>query len=882
MLAGAPGAGKKRLATEIAQYASRNGFRYYLGRCYERADPFPHLPFVEIIESSLAQAANLDDYRRQMGDNAAELAQLAPSLRRVFPDIPEPLELPPAQKRRFLFQSLSEALGRAARIRPLLLILDDLQWADESTLALLNHLANRITQLPLVIIGIYQEGYSENSPALVRTLEELIRLGVRPLKLGGLSKDAVAEMLHGLSGRQPPKSLVSLIFEESQGNPFFVEEVYRHLTEDGKIFDADGRFRDDIKIDETDVPENVRLIIGRRLGQFDENEKQVLAGAAVIGRSFSFRLLTAICQIDVDELFAIVEKAQRMGIVVSSSEGPETPFTFAHELVRQTLLAGISAPRHQQLHSNVADAIERLYPGAVNERAGEIADHLLKAKSFAVGQRLVQYLTLAGSSALEVAAFEEARGNFQSALSHQGAVGVSERAALLASLAKADAGLEQWDAALASLREALEIYVGLGDLGTISRTFTELTDALIWAGRFEQAIETARRGLVHLEKDVTVDRVSLLAALSQACATTAKYKWAQDALREAVDLASRLSDPKIKARAVGARSIVNFHFFHLREAADDGFLSEQLGGPQSPPWQRALQLRVLFQSLAYLGRREEAARVMGELVPLAKKIGQPYAVALCDSASAWAEFGKTPDLAKLDHDLQQASKSNQRARFAFWEAFAEVQLSVLNFLRGNWARALAHAQAACRPEPGRSIEGFGVGALFRQMAYAGDRAAAFSILDDRRAQLPVSGRPQTRGSWLMLAGVIEGLVILGEQKQAAQLYPLALELIATGAVVLWPISRFTQTIAGVAAAAANQWEAAEDHFQIALTQAEAFPHRLEEAEIRRFHAMMLLDRSATGDREKARTLLSAALDSYTHIAMPRHIDMIRALQTAAS
>ena len=129
----------------------------------------------------------------------------------------------------------------------------------------------------------------------------------------------------------------------------------------------------------------------------------------------------------------------------------------------------------------------------------------------------------------------------------------------------------------------------------------------------------------------------------------------------------------------------------------------------------------------------------------------------------------------------------------------------------------------------------------------------------------------------MLGSVIEGLVILGEHAQAALLYPLARELIDIGAVVLWPISRFTQTITGVAAAAAREWEAAEEHFQIAMQQAEAVPHRLEEAEIRRFHAMMLIDRAARGDSEKAQTLLREALESYQRIGMPRHVDLTQTL-----
>jgi hypothetical protein len=188
MIGGGPGVGKTRLAMEMAEYASQAGFRCFAGHCYERDEPVPYLPFVEIIEGSLAQAASLDVYRRQIGDNATELAQLAPSLRRIFPDIPPPMELPPAEMRRYLFQSLAEMLGRLAQNRPLLIVIEDLQWADESTLALLIHLTNQITRFPLVIVGTYRDGFSDQTPALVRTLEELIRLGIPPAETRWLAE----------------------------------------------------------------------------------------------------------------------------------------------------------------------------------------------------------------------------------------------------------------------------------------------------------------------------------------------------------------------------------------------------------------------------------------------------------------------------------------------------------------------------------------------------------------------------------------------------------------------------------------------------------------------------------------------------------------------
>ena len=874
MIGGEPGGGKSRLAMEMAEYASRVGFRSIVGHCYERDEPYPFLPFVEILESGLGQAASLDDHRRRMGDNAAELAQIAPSLRRAFPDIPQPLELPPAQKRRYLFQALSQALAFASQTRSYFFVLEDLHWADESTLALLVHLANRVAQLPVVIIGTYRDSYSENNPALTRTLEELIRLGIRPLKLDGLTKDAVAQMLRGLSKREAPESLISLFFDQTQGNPFFVEELHRHLLEEGKLFDAAGHFRTDNTVDDIDVPENVRLIIGRRLERLDENEKLVLAAAAVIGRSFSFRLLAEISRIDVDELFGVIEKAQQMGIIVASAEGPERPFTFGHELVRQTLLAGIAVPRQQRLHAYVAEAIEKHDVGTAQERAGEIADHLLKAGLFAEHQRLVRYLALAGEAALEAAAFGEARRSFQSALSYLTADDARKRADLLASVAIAERGLEHWEEACTRLQEALDIYITLGDRERIAKTCTELTSTFVWAGRIQEAVRTAHRGLSYLNGDKCPGRAQLLAVLGQTQATAGTWEPANEALSEALKIASRLSDPELVARLHRARLTVDFQFLRLREAAADG---EKSRGSDAPPWEGAITQMLLCQALLFLGCLDDSAKIRDELEPLATKIGQSYSVARCHIIRAWVDFATTPELASLESLLRQVFESDPKVPAIFWDVFSRVQLSLVDFLRGNWEGATQHAKASCQLEAETSRRGMGVGTFFRQLAYGGDREGALAILHEKIAWLPRSGEQNTMGSWWMLALVVEGLVILGERSKAGELYPLVRELVDTGAVMLWPIFRFTHTVAGMAAAAARQWEAAQEHFQTALRQAESVPHHLERAEIHRFHAMMLLDRSAPGDRDEARRLLVEARETYTRIEMPRHIEIADAL-----
>jgi tetratricopeptide (TPR) repeat protein len=683
-------------------------------------------------------------------------------------------------------------------------------------------------------------------------------------------------MLHGFSQRETPESLLSLIFEESQGYPFFVEEVYRHLIEEGKVFDATGQFRTDVKLDEHDVPENVRLIISRRLARLDENERRALAAAAVIGRSFSFRLLTAVNQIDVDELFRLIEKAQGMGIVVPSSEGPERPFTFSHELARQTLLAGISAPRRQRLHAAVAEATERLYPNEVSERAGEIADHLVKAGSFADSRRVVSYLMLAGKNAIDAAAFEEARRIFQSGLSYQGTLDPKEKADLLASLATAERGLDRWEMVVANLREALEIYINLADRESIVLTVNGLTDALCWVGHPQEGVETARRGLTYLQAEVSADRAHLLSTLGEAHSFAGVYKPAQEALREALEIARQLSDSKLEASVLDVRSLVNLQFLRVREIVTDGLLSERLGGSALPPWQHAMALFCLHVALLQAARPEEALRIADELEPLARKIGHSLSVAYLVATRAWIDFGKAPDLDKLEAGFQRPPKSDQDTSFPVLEVTSEIGLSIVDFFRGNWTSALLHAQTSRRLGPD-SIEGVSVGTLFRQLAYAGDRDGAFAVLDENRPLLPLSGQSNTFGSWFMLWLVVEGLVMLGEHSQAGELYPLVCELVDTGAIALWPICRFTRTIAGIAAAAARQWDAAEEHFQIAMQQAESFPHILEQAEIRRFHAMMLVERPTRRDRDRAHTLLTEALETYRQIGMPRHVEMTRSL-----
>ena len=169
------------------------------------------------------------------------------------------------------------------------------------------------------------------------------------MRLKGLPRDEVAAMLNSLSGKSPPAAVVGEIFAETEGNPFFVEELFRHLEEENRLYDSSGQFRSELKITELEAPPSVRLVVARRLARLSDLTQKMLATAAVIGRFFSFEILQAASEADGDSILEHVEEAEKAGLVFSVAERSGARFQFSRELIRQAVLGGLSAARRQRL-----------------------------------------------------------------------------------------------------------------------------------------------------------------------------------------------------------------------------------------------------------------------------------------------------------------------------------------------------------------------------------------------------------------------------------------------------------------------------------------------------------------------------------------------------
>ena len=235
VLAGEPGIGKTRLAEEVAAQARAHGARALWGRCWEGEGAPAFWPWVQVIRAYL-RGHEPEALRAELGPGGADIATLVPELRALLPEAPAPPALDPAQARFRLFDSITAFLAQAATAQPLVLILDDLHWADIPSLLLLEFLARDVADAHVLVVGSYRDVEVARGHPLMRTLANLARSPhVARLTLAGLTAPEVARAIAEVSGTPPPERLVTALVGETEGNPLFVTEMVRLLEADGRL-----------------------------------------------------------------------------------------------------------------------------------------------------------------------------------------------------------------------------------------------------------------------------------------------------------------------------------------------------------------------------------------------------------------------------------------------------------------------------------------------------------------------------------------------------------------------------------------------------------------------------------------------------------------------
>jgi class 3 adenylate cyclase len=379
LLSGDPGIGKTRLAAHTALEAHSAGFTVCWGRAEEDLGA-PYGPWIQAL-SHYVEHAPLEVLAAHVERHGGELTRLVRGLSKRVKSISAPQQTDSETERYLLFEAVAGLLDAASDHGPVVLVLDDLHWADGHTLSLFKHVAMATEQPALLLLGIYRESDLDRRHPMTDVLADLRRAdGVERIALHGLGIDEVAEMMAAATEREIDEvglRLAQEVARETDGNPFFVAEVLRHLIESGAItYGSDGGWVLRSSIADLGLPQSVREVVLHRVDRLGEQSQRILTTAAVIGRTFDVEVLDLLGDSDEEELLDVLENGTRASLLVESPERVGR-FSFAHALIDHALYDALGSVRRSRLHRRVAEALEQL--------CGEVTGEQLVAELSEVG-----------------------------------------------------------------------------------------------------------------------------------------------------------------------------------------------------------------------------------------------------------------------------------------------------------------------------------------------------------------------------------------------------------------------------------------------------------------------------------------------------------------
>jgi hypothetical protein len=411
MVVGEPGIGKTRTTQELETYARMRGAQVLWGRANEAAGAPPYFPWRQA--ATMYRLQNPDEVRRkEWGPYALELQRIFPLLRDLFPNLPATPDTESAEGQFQLFDAMSSFLRDVSARVPLLVVLDDLHWADRASLQLLEHIAREIGHARVLLLGTYRDTDLDRTHPLSQTLAELNRESLfKSIPLHGLGRDEVGSYIRSVGHLEPGTGLVARIHEETEGNPFFLSEVVNLMVQEGTLLRAGSG-----SISDFAIPEGVKEALGRRLDRLSPEVNAVLQRAAVVGREFDHAVLVALTGHDDETVLALAEEALA-GRVIEES-GRVGTYRFTHALMQETLAGELSAARQVRLHGQIAEALERIYGARADANAQELARHYGESAVLnrAHAGRAAHYALVAAEQAAAQFAWADAARHYQAAV----------------------------------------------------------------------------------------------------------------------------------------------------------------------------------------------------------------------------------------------------------------------------------------------------------------------------------------------------------------------------------------------------------------------------------------------------------------------------------
>jgi class 3 adenylate cyclase/tetratricopeptide (TPR) repeat protein len=879
LLAGEPGIGKTRLAAEAGRNAHAQGATVLLGTCDEDVR-HPYRPFVEALQHYLMNAPDevlLHHVREHHGD----LLPIAPSLATRVPNLPNPRSADAETERYFMFEAVAGLLATASRQRPVMLILDDLQWAGTPELLLLKHIVRSATPTRLLMIGTYRDSELARTSALRALLADIRgEAGVERIAMGGLDEDGVAEFVSAAVGHEldeGQRAVARAIRRDTNGSPLFVGEILRDLIDSGAALGGGEQRGIPGDIQSFGIPDGVKEAIGRRLSRLSDAANKVLSIASVIGLEFELKVLKQVAEMPEVTILDTLDEATSAALVAEA--GPQGGcYAFTHMLVRATLYEALNSTRRARMHERVGIALEELtYNGRYID---ELARHWMAAAKAGNATKAIDFVRQAGDRALAGLAFEQAAKYYEQALSllTQRDRNVELlRCDLL--MALSDAQRRTGDPLYReTVAEAIRIARSLGDarrfalsvLGNARPQFPIANSSLI-----DQSLitlyEEAIAALANEDEDVLLAK--LLFQLAGEMLFTPQRERREELSREAVTMARRSGDQAVLAQALHICAMAINDPTTLKErlalTAEQGRLADELESLEirwAAAWHR---MGTLLES----GDAEGTREMLSRMKQLASELRQPFFNWTTNHALAMMlVMHGAPD---AEREVAAAFELGTRLGQPDARLWYLSQLSVIRRDQGRHAELI---------EPLRNFADSLSHMPVWRVVLAGLYCET-DQLDEARAQVDKLAVCDFKISsdWTWASAVINLAQIchdLGNQDLAALYYP-QLRSVADqvgvsgmGLVCLGSLA----FPCGQLAASLNRWGEAEQYFDRAVEMNVRLGARPYLVRTRRAHAVMLLDRDAPDDRAHAAKLIDEGRAEAERLGMRREIDRLDRLR----
>ena len=623
---GEAGIGKTRLVRELGAYARSRGVQVLYGRCpalFRMDGVPPYILWKEVIKDYL-ETCTPEQLHRVIGYYPAEVAKLVPEISQTLRSIPQSFPISPEQEQNRLFEAVSQFITNISRETPLLVVLDDLQWTDPSSLLLLHYLARGVQKTPLLLLGAYRSSDINDKHPLSPVLTELNRERLpQSISLKRMSLDDISEMIRQILEQDDvPTEFCKMVYEKTRGNPFFAEEVIKSLKEEEVIYREENKWK--IKeVSRIEFPETVKSVLKTRFARLDEECQSVLTFASFVGNDFTLEAMCALTGIEENKLLELIDKILKTGLIKEREVRGEGVCSFADILVRDVVYDEVSLLKRKKLHGVVGRALEKAYAKKIDEHFGELASHFLESGD---KDKALDYFLKAGEKAQKVYANNEATSYFQSALAllEEREGELPEKRRILERLGDIKRLVGEHDACLKYWNKALVLWNQLEEKESASRLYRKMANVL-WEdmGDIEKAKENHEKALKILEAEhEKVELAGLYEDMAHMYYRTGDIPKALSLANKALELAEKLNAYEVIASScVSLGTIFSFsgdlkkarecHTRGLKIALDNGYMVTALRAYNNlaialPPEEQE-------QALEYYEKGYELAKKIGEI-----------------------------------------------------------------------------------------------------------------------------------------------------------------------------------------------------------------------------------------------------------------------------